>query len=413
MGETIRLRPLSDVEEGDDVLVGDPVTGTFVSLPPIGGVVVRALQRGATVEEAGCEATAFAGEPVDVEAFVTALHELGFVAEGAETTGTDDTRIPERTAAIQGRRWIRGPRPELVRPLFGRVAWCLYATLALFDVGCLLLRPELRPEHRDAFALDDIGLSALLLIPCATFVLALHESWHWLAARNAGVAARFGIDRRMVFLVFETDLSQLWSVPRRRRYGPVLAGLAVDSAVLSLLLGAQLAAEEGLWSPPRLVLRLLGAWALVQIATMLWQCMVFLRTDLYALLVVATGCRDLWRVKSLLLRRALGRLTPDQADELTAASPRDIALGRWFRWVWLGGSVLVAAWALVFYLPVQVRILEWTRDGLAEGPTHGDFWFTAACSAILLWGPLLVLVMAARDAAGRIGARRMRQTTVS
>ena len=413
MSETIPLRPLSVVDEGDDVLVGDPETGTFVSLPPVGGVVIRALQRGATVEEAGRDAAALAGMPVDMEAFVAALHDLGFVATGEEVAGTDDTPTPQRTAAIQGRRWLRGPRPELVRPLFGRVAWCVYAALALFDVGCLLLRPELRPDHRDAFALDDIGLSALLLIPCATVIMALHEGWHWLAARNAGVAARFGIDRRMVFLVFETDLSQLWSVPRRRRYGPVLAGLAIDSAVLSLLLGARLAAEEGLWSPPRLMLRLLGAWAFIQIASMLWQLMVFLRTDLYALLVFASGCRNLWRVKSLLLSQALGRLTPDQADELTAASPRDISLGRWFRWVWLGGFGLIAAWALVFWLPVQLRILEWTWDGLAQGPTTGDFWSTAACSSILLWGPLLVLVLAARDAAGRIGARRMRQTTVS
>ena len=398
MSGTVPLRPLSVVDEGDDVLVGDPETGTFVSLPPVGGLVIRALQRGATVEEAGREAAALAGTPVDMEDFVTALHELGFVAAGGEAAGTDDTRAPDRTAAIQGRRWLRGPRPELVRPLFGRVAWCLYATLALFDVGCLLLRPELRPDHRDAFALDDVGLSALLLIPCATFVLALHEGWHWLAAR-------FGIDRRMVFLVFETDLSQLWSVPRRRRYGPVLAGLAVDSVVLSLLLSARLAAEENLWSPPRVVLRLLGAWAFVQIASMLWQLMVFLRTDLYALLVVATGCRNLWRIKSLLLRRALHRLSPAEADELAAASPRDVSLGRWFRWVWLGGFVLVAAWALVFWVPVQLRILEWAVDGLALGPTTGDFWFTAASSSLLLWGPLLVLVLAARDAARRTGAR--------
>jgi len=44
-------------------------------------------------------------------------------------------------------------------------------------------------------------------------------------------------------------------------------------------------------------------------------------------------------------------------------------------------------------------------DGLALGPTTGDFWFTAASSSLLLWGPLLVLVLAARDAARRIGAR--------
>ena len=35
MSETIPLRPLSVVEEGDDVLVGDPASGTFVSLPQL------------------------------------------------------------------------------------------------------------------------------------------------------------------------------------------------------------------------------------------------------------------------------------------------------------------------------------------------------------------------------------------
>jgi hypothetical protein len=297
--------------------------------------------------------------------------------------------------------------------LFGRVAWCLYAAAALFDVVCLVLRPDLRPQPRDAFALEDVGFSALLLIPCAHLVVALHEGWHWLAARHAGVAARFGIDRRMVFLVFETDLSQLWSVPRRQRYGPVLAGLAADSAVLSFLLGAQLAAHEGLWSPPSLMLRLLGAWAFIQVATMLWQCMVFLRTDLYALLVVATGCRNLWQVKTLLLRQAFGRLTSEQAHELAAADPRNVAVGRWFRWVWLGGSVLVAAWALAFYLPVQLRILGWAGDGLSQGPGDGEFWITAACSVILLWAPLLVLVIATREAVHRIGDRRMRPVPLS
>lgn len=411
MSESVALRPLSVVEEGDDVLVGDPDTGTFVSLPPVGGVVIRAFQRGATVEQAGREAAAFAGGPVDVEAFVAVLRELDFLADESATVGVDDARRPERTAAIQGRRWIRGPRPELVRPLFGRVAWGTYAGLALLNVVCLLLRPDLRPLPRDAFALDNVGFSALLLMPCTTFVVAAHEGWHWLAARHAGIAARFGVDRRMVFLVFETDLSQLWSVPRRRRYGPVLAGLALDSVVLSILLGAQLAASEGLWSAPGLALRLLSAWAFVQVATMLWQCMVFLRTDLYALLVVATGCRNLWRVKSLLLRQAVGHLTPDEAAELSAADPRDIAVGRWFRWVWVGGFVLIVGWALAFYLPVHLRTLAWTADGLAQGPTDGDFWFVAVCSTILLWAPLLVLAMAARDAAGRLAARRGRRVT--
>ncbi|MGC5413163.1 hypothetical protein ACPXCX_57315, partial [Streptomyces sp. DT225] len=68
---TVRLRPLSLVPEGEDeVLVGDPGTGQFVAIPKVGGVVIEALLRGATIAEAAAEAEEFAGQPVDVPSFV-------------------------------------------------------------------------------------------------------------------------------------------------------------------------------------------------------------------------------------------------------------------------------------------------------------------------------------------------------
>lgn len=48
-------------------------------------------------------------------------------------------------------------------------------------------------------------------------------------------------DRRLSFLVFETDLSQLLSVPRRQCHGPQLAGLALDMVMLAVLLAVELA----------------------------------------------------------------------------------------------------------------------------------------------------------------------------
>ncbi|MFD9939742.1 hypothetical protein ACFWX0_02975, partial [Nonomuraea sp. NPDC059022] len=63
MTQTVRLRPLSLVEEGEEVLVGDPESGTFITIPAVGGVVISALQRGATTEEAAREAEALAGAP--------------------------------------------------------------------------------------------------------------------------------------------------------------------------------------------------------------------------------------------------------------------------------------------------------------------------------------------------------------
>ncbi|WP_336207259.1 hypothetical protein [Nonomuraea sp. LPB2021202275-12-8] len=403
---TVRLRPLSVVPEGqNEVLVGDPATGTFVTIPAVGGVVIGALQRGASLEEAAAEAEEFAGEPVNVPSFVEVLGELGFLADDA---GDESSQTPEpvRTAPIQARRWMTSVSPQAVRPFFGRVAWACYAGCLLFALGVFALRPALIPDPaRDAFPFDDIGLSALAWLPFVWFAAASHEVGHWLGARALGIQTRFGVDRRMIMLVFETDLTQLWTLPRRQRYGPLLAGLAVDSALLAVLLAGRLLIDIGAWPAPELVGSLLAAWVFIKVMQMLWQCLVFLRTDLYAVLVNALGCRNLWRVKSLMLRRAFGRLTPDEAEELADASEADLRAGRWFRWVWLAGGLGVAVWFWLLLLPVFVEVLRWAAEGLAEGPLTAGFWYRLLCAGLLLGPETLALTLAFREYAGRLAAR--------
>ncbi|MEU8103975.1 hypothetical protein AB0C18_09635 [Nonomuraea muscovyensis] len=377
---TVRLRPLSLVDEGDEVLLGDPATGTFIAIPPVGGVVIAALRDGADMEETARRAEEYAGEPVDVPAFVEALRELGFVDDGE--------RAPVPTAPVQGRRWLFGVRREWAAPLFGRAAWTVYGLAAAFDLGVLILVPGLRPDPgRDVF-FADVGLSSVLLYPMFLAVAALHECWHWLAARALGIPARFGVDRRMVFVVFETDLSQLWSVPRRRRYGPLLAGLALDSLLLGITFALRLTTD----------VPVLAALTYVLVFQIAWQCMIFLRTDLYGVLITWLGCKDLWRVQSLLRRRAFGRfgaavgrfgtglreLSAAEAAELAAADPRDLRAGRWFRWLWLAGVLVVATWIGLFTLPVLAGLWQWAAAGLAAGPGSWRFWYALGCLAIVL-----------------------------
>ncbi|HEX6342194.1 hypothetical protein [Umezawaea sp.] len=391
--EVVRLRPLSVVAEGDDVLIGDPETGTFVTVPAIGGLVVAALRRGDSVEAAAAEAEAAAGEPVDVTAFVAVLTDLGFVDDG-----TGEPREAPATAPIQGRRWVAGVGPRLVRPFFGRVAWTCYAALAVFCTAVLATVPALFPEPtRDAFPLGDTGLNAVLLVPLSMSTMALHECGHWLAARAAGLRARFGVDRRMMLLVFETDLTQLWSVPRRARYGPLLGGMALDVVLLALLLAGRLLIHTGAWSAADPVDAVLAVGVYLKLAGLLWQCMVFLRTDLYAVLVNLLGCHDLWRVKTLRLREAFGALTADQAAELAGASTADRRAAGWFRWLWLAGFAGVLTWFAVFVLPVLATVLSWAATRMAPGPLTGGFWYALLCATALLGPYALAAALAVRD----------------
>lgn len=127
--ESLDWRSLSVVDDGDEVLLGDRRIGSFVAVPPVGGTVIRALQAGATVDQATAVAEDLAGEPVDVRLFLEELQTLGIV--GAEAVG------PVRSAPIQQRRWVYGPGRARARPMFATPAWILYGVAFAFSVGCL------------------------------------------------------------------------------------------------------------------------------------------------------------------------------------------------------------------------------------------------------------------------------------
>ncbi|HEY1572088.1 MAG TPA: hypothetical protein VGG05_12150 [Pseudonocardiaceae bacterium] len=399
---TVRLRPLSMVDEGDgEVLVGDPESGEFIAIPKVGGVVIEALLRGATMAEAAQEAERFAGEPVDVPSFVETLRELGYVDDGERSE-------PSRSAPIQGRRWLSGVRQETVRPFFGRVAWTCYAVCAVFTIAVFVLRPSLFPNPtKDPFVTDDLGLGALILIPITLASVASHEVGHWLAARALGVRARFGVDRRaMVLLVFETDLTQVWTVPKRRRYSPLLAGIAFDFVLLAVALALRLPISTGALSPPVVVDQLLATWIFAKLGGLLWQCMVFLRTDLYAVLVNVLGCRNLWEVSNLMLRRRFRGLTAEQADELAEAHPKDLRAARWFQWVRMVGTLLVLAWAGFFLVPYVWELLRWAGARLVDGPGAGVFWWALVSTVAALARLVLPVVLSIRELATRLPVRR-------
>lgn len=147
--------------------------------------------------------------------FAESLCELG-LAELADGPVLQAGAAPEPPAPPR-----KGPARRPWAPLVvGLPAW-LVAGLAF--LGCVVVfavRPGLWPSASDLFPLGSPVLSVIALTVVMCALRGLHELCHWLAARAEGVKARVRIDRRLYMLVFETDLTGLWGLPRRRVTGP-------------------------------------------------------------------------------------------------------------------------------------------------------------------------------------------------
>jgi hypothetical protein len=147
--------------------------------------------------------------------------------------------------------------------------------------------------------------------------------------------------------------------------------------------------------PPELV-RILGAFITLKVFEIMFQFLVFLRTDLYAVMITALRLRNLDRVTRLRLKAAFRVARPAEHAELAAAHPRDVAASRWYAVCYLLGLV----WAIWFFqswfYPSTVVVFSWMASTLLHAPLGSGYWWQAVLVATLassnvVW-PLAVFV---------------------
>jgi putative peptide zinc metalloprotease protein len=403
----LELVDLSIIEQDDGFIVGDSARGAFVQMPSIGVAVIERLRAGASIAEvsatfretassataspSGQETAAPPGD-VDVLDFANTLVELGFVA------AVDDAVIAATGSDEPERRWLTGPPPEKIRWLFGRVARSLYSLLFAGCIATEIAVPSYRPHASDFFFLNDPLASVAILTLISFTVVGGHECFHWLAGSAQGVGARFAISRRLYFLVFETDLTQLWSVPRRRRYGPLLAGMAFDTTVLSATIAIRMLIASGAATVPSTATRLLSAVATLVTTNLVWQFCVFLRNDLYLVLSTLLGCLNLWRIAILTIKRTLWHLTPDEQAELAAGDDRSRWHARWYSWLCVVGVAGTGWYAADIMAPAIWRVIRTLANRLISLPATGPrFWEALIFGTLALLPLLLAAYVLIRD----------------
>jgi len=362
-------------EDEDEYIVGDAAAGIFFSVPEIGARIIELLAAGSSVAEAAAELERRTGDDVDVAGFAEDLVAAGVVPE------LDGAAVPGHRA-VASSRTSRIPA-RWARPLFGRIAWAVYALCFAASLAIFFAEPELVPTYEDVFFSTDVLLSLIMANVVMIGLAFVHEIWHALAGAALGVESRFHVRRRAYFPVFETDLTALWTVPPEQRYGPFLAGLGIDAVVMFGALAVRFAWMQSWISLPGDFVRVLGMVVVGQAVKMAFQALAFLRTDLYMVLLTATGTRNLHGIALLLLKKRVRRLTDRETTTLGAAHPRDLAWARWYRVLYLAG-VTWLIWFSYYYLWPSLRVIVgWSWNVLIAAPIGSTGWWEAIVIAVL------------------------------
>lgn len=372
---------LTFVPEGEEVVVGRVDTGSYAVLPADGAALLERLAAGMSPEHAEDWYEAEYGEPVDMAEFLDTLAELGFVKEG-------DAEPPSAAPV----RWRR-----LGRAVFSPPVWFCYAAVVLAWVVVAIGHDDVRPDPSQFFFTGSVLVVQVVITFGQLPLIFLHEAFHTLAGRRLGLPSRLGISNRYLYIVFETRMNGLLSVPRGKRYLPFLAGMVCDLVVLAVLgLTAHLTrTPDGSLS---VVGEIVMAFAFTVVMRVVWQFQLYLRTDLYYVFATALHCHDLHDASTALLRNRVWRLLrrPHKVVDEGRWSEHDRAAGRWYGPFVAGGVVVMVLLTVMGSLPVVLGYSGIVAAHLGSGRFDLYFWDSVLSLAVNAGQLALVAHLAAR-----------------
>ena len=346
----VAVRPFARNHEGENVTIGLLDGQTFVTIPVEGVEILDALAEGGTVNEALERYERAHAETPDIEDFLEALEQVGFVtALGAGDPAPSAPEPPPQAPAMNF-RWIS---PAAARRLFSAPVLFACGLAIAIGVGLVATNPSLVPGVTVLVFHRHLAAWTSVMFAVATVGVLVHESAHVLAARAAGVPARVRIGHRLWVLVVETDMTGIWLARKRSRQLAFLAGAIIDGVSSAALLGVLWARQHGWLELSPALERFVAATLLTYLLRLLWQCFVFVRTDLYYVLATALDCKNLLADTENLLRnwvaRARRRAPLTDQSAIPAHELRSI---RAYTVMWLAGRLLAVASLFFVMLPV-------------------------------------------------------------
>ncbi|GAA3005544.1 hypothetical protein GCM10020229_16770 [Kitasatospora albolonga] len=355
---TVELHPLHIGPPEDGVHeVGRPDTGTFIGLPGEGVAVIEWLSSGLTLAEAGERFTQRYGSAPELADFLAALEECGFVRaiDGRAVQAEDTTAEATRP---RGWRLLSGLPQSAVGWLLAPPLRVLYALVWLAVPALLLARPELLPRSGDALVHPRPMTSMIVLTLIGWALIFLHELAHLLTARARGCVGSLSVGRRMYFLVAQTDMTGVRALPRKERYAPYLAGITFDLSVLLVCWTLRLSGLDSGYA---------RAVAYLCAVQFVFQCAVFLRTDLYYVLTNWLRLGNLNADARLMLHNLTNRLRGRPPTPLTGIPEREQRIIRRYLPLHVLGILIALANLCWLVVPATVSLVRRSVEALTSG----------------------------------------------
>ncbi|MCD8808849.1 hypothetical protein K1Y25_06290 [Mammaliicoccus sciuri] len=261
----------------DEYIIGNGET--YITLDYIGKDIILNLNKGISID--GLNETLDTND-YDITDFIITLRDLGLIYS------IDGFRISENSLEKK----IKPFEKILASIFFNKLSITLYIAMLVFSVIYIIVSGEFAILYKEIIISRYIGINLLLIIIVSWILLLLHEMGHYYAAIRFNIKPTFKISVRLFWIVIEANVNRLWEKEKKEKYITFSAGVFVESTILFfcslfLLLNIQ-----------NNLIRLI---IFIILYRLLWQLLIFLRTDLYFIVITYLDTNSLhFRIMSRL-----------------------------------------------------------------------------------------------------------------
>lgn len=358
----ISIVPIEIHKDKKNYIVEDKLTGEFFEMPEICIEAINMINQGLPLDE--IETTLldkFPKDEVNLVDFANQLFELELIDQ------IDGVKIEKKQISKEpsGMVWVS---PKLGRFFFNKFTIFLYSVILVLNIVIFIVNPSLFPHRDDIFVFDIMVVNVIFWMAFSFLFVLFHEFGHVLAIRAHNLPTKMEIGHRMFFVVLLTDMSSIWRLPSKDRNILFLAGLYFDSILLFLALIGQLLFPDS----SQFISGLMHLATFDIVLRMIFQCCIYMKTDLYYVFENVSGCYNLMENAKQTIRKRFSFLKFQQMDEVIFSGEKRTV--SFYTLLYFLGFVITIFLYFNYYIPEIIHVGEQILPGFVHPPTSLLFW---------------------------------------
>jgi hypothetical protein len=347
-------------EEDGFVLVGRQDIASYVSLPAEALELIDLLDSGMTVGEVKRFLEEKYGEEAEIEEFIEDMVANEMVKSVGDYQCETKTKVQKTL--------LSGITKRHVGWMFSKVAWAVYAGMAVVCLAIFAVFPHHIPQPIDVFWHPWYSVAVIFLFFFGWVLVAIHELAHLFGSKALGVEGNFSLSTRTIFVVAQTNINNIWTIPSEKRYIVYLAGMAWDTVMVFICLVVVVLTDFERIHISELWYNFLKAIVFIKVWGIIWQFRFNMQTDIYFTVTNYLKCKNLLGdTKNVLKNFVATFIKKIKKIDMSNIPEHEMRAIKFYTPFYLFGTLLIVITFFLRSLPILYLMVVRAVDGIRAG----------------------------------------------